>query len=227
MVLIFDLDDTLYEEMTYVAGGFRAVALYGKEVFNWDASNSYDFMMTHLQTHGRGKVFNEWLRIHDCYSAALVAKCVNVYRRHQPKISLFPIARQLLALYRGRCPLYLVTDGNKEVQKKKIDALKLESIFQRIFITHSYGIRHAKPSLYCFERIRHTERCLWSNMVYVGDNPSKDFINLNVAGAFTVRVSTGLHASDLAPLGHDARVTIPNLRSLQGVLEQWQQSIAS
>jgi putative hydrolase of the HAD superfamily len=221
MVLIFDLDNTLYDEMTFVSGGFRAVARYGKQAFNWDEKESYSFMMRHLSKHGRGEVFNEWLRLHDRYSLSSVARCVNVYRRHQPEISLFPAARRVLDFYRGQYPLYLVTDGNKKVQEKKIEALNIESVFNRVFITHRYGICHAKPSLYCFERIRLTEQCSWSQIVYVGDNPAKDFVSLNAMGALTVRVTTGAHASDVAPPSYDASVTIPNLCSLRGALKRW------
>jgi putative hydrolase of the HAD superfamily len=224
MILIFDLDDTLYDEMTFVRSGLRAVAHYGKESFAWDAEESQSFMLTHLQKHGRGKVFDEWLRSHGSYSAARVAACVSVYRHHRPEISLFPSAERMLTLYQGKCPMYLVTDGHKMVQKKKIEALKLEWAFKHCFITHRYGIRHAKPSLYCFDLIRRAERCSWSSICYVGDNPAKDFVNLNLVGALTVRTSTGSHASVVAPFGYDASATIPNLLDLPDVLEQWQRT---
>lgn len=226
MVLIFDLDDTLYDEMTFVRSGLRAVARYGKEAFDLDAEESHVFMLAYLQKNGRGKVFDEWLRSNGRYSAARVAACVRVYRHHQPEISLFPYTARILTLYQGKCPLYLVTDGHKVVQKNKIEALKLEWAFKRSFITHRYGIRHAKPSLYCFELIRHAELCSWSSICYVGDNPAKDFVNLNLVGALTVRVGTGSHASVIAPCGYDARITIPNLLGLPSVLEQWERSAA-
>jgi putative hydrolase of the HAD superfamily len=221
MVLIFDLDDTLYDEMTFVSSGLRAVAHYGKESFDWDAEESHSFMLTCLKKHGRGKVFDEWLRYHGRYSAARVRACVSVYRHHQPEISLFPSAQRLLTLYKTKCPIYLVTDGNKDVQKKKIQALKLESTFNRSFITHRFGIRNAKPSLYCFDLIRRAERCSWSSICYVGDNPVKDFVNLNLVGALTVRVLTGSHASVVASPGYDACATIPNLLGLPDVIAKW------
>jgi putative hydrolase of the HAD superfamily len=225
MVLIFDLDDTLYDEMTFVSSGMRAVARYGKEAFDWDEEASHVFMLAHLQKNGRGKVFDEWLRSHGRYSAARVAKCISVYRHHQPQMSLFSSAEHMLTLYKGKYPMYLVTDGNKVVQQKKIEALKLQPVFKRCLITHSYGIRHAKPSLYCFDLIRRAERCAWPSICYVGDNPAKDFVNLNLVGALTVRVSTGSHASVVAPIGYDACVTIPNLLNLPSVLEQWNGSV--
>jgi putative hydrolase of the HAD superfamily len=114
----------------------------------------------------------------------------------------------------------LVTDGHKIVQQKKVEALRLDEVMKRVFITHRFGVRHAKPSLYCFERIKHSEQCEWTDIVYVGDNPEKDFVNLRKVGAKTIRVSTGVHADVEANPGYDAAVTIPNLSFLPDVISQ-------
>ena len=54
-------------------------------------------------------------------------------------------------------------------------------------------------------------------MVYVGDNPAKDFINLNKLGMPTVRVLTGVHASAAAQPGFDAKYTISKLTELHSL----------
>ena len=220
MVLIFDLDDTLYDEMTYVWSGLRAVAAFGRASFGWNEKDSCTFLDGRLAKHGRGQVFDEWLRAHDHYSVSRVKQCVHVYRHHKPNISLSKVASQILSLYQGVHSLYLVTDGHKIVQQKKIDALGIEAMFKRCLITHRFGIRHAKPSLYCFEKIREAEKCAWSSMVYVGDNPAKDFVNLNVMGSLTVRVKTGAHAEVKARFGCDAQHTIQDLTGLPLLLNQ-------
>lgn len=224
MVLIFDLDDTLYDEISYVMSGFRAVARYGADSFGWNEDESLSQMLKYLQSHGRGKVFDEWLYTNGRHSSSDVAKCVRIYRHHQPEITLSPSAVSVLDNYHGRCSMYLVTDGHKIVQQKKVEALKITKMFKRIFITHRFGIRHAKPSLHCFELIREAERCEWFEMIYVGDNPAKDFVNLNRMGALTVRVTTGSHASVVAPPGYDALFSIPNLSSLPKLLDGWKKT---
>ncbi len=221
MVLIFDLDDTLYDEITYVMSGLRAVARFGQDAFGWNAEESLTQMQTYLHLHGRGNVFDEWLKSNGRCSGSNVATCVRIYRHHQPEIKLSPLAVSVLKNYYGHCPMYLVTDGHKVVQEKKVKALEITDLFKRILITHRFGIRHAKPSLHCFEVIRKAEQCPWSEMIYVGDNPAKDFVNLNHMGALTVRVSTGSHASVIALPSHDARVTIPDLGSLSVTLDEW------
>ena len=120
--------------------------------------------------------------------------------------------------YRPIGPLYLVTDGNKIVQRNKVDALDLWSDFNRIFITHRFGVAAAKPSTHCFERIKAETGCAWRDMIYIGDNPAKDFVNLNPLGVTTIRVLTGIHRGVAASAGHDALFTIPDLDALPDVL---------
>lgn len=221
MVLIFDLDDTLYDEISYVESGLHAVANFGEKKFGWDSKKSFTFMKSHLIQHGRGAIFDEWLRMHGRHSSTFVALCVKVYRHHSPKISLFPSALKILEKYHEKLPIYLVTDGHKIVQKNKIEALNIKPFLKRAFITHCFGVKKSKPSLHCFEIIRRTESCQWSDMIYVGDNPAKDFVSLNGMGAKTVRVNTGSYASSVALPGYDGQVKISDLRSIPLVLEQW------
>src|SRR3546814_9657261 len=132
--------------------------------------------------------------------------------------SLFPAAQRVLDRYKGKVPLYSVTDGHNIVQRNKVDALALWPSFRKVYITHRFGRAAAKPSTHCFEHIRAAERCGWEQMVYIGDNPAKDFVNLNPLGMFTVRVRTGGHRDMLASPNFDAAVTIGDLDTLSEAL---------
>lgn len=219
MILIFDLDDTLYPEHTFVESGFRAVAAMLASKFNLDQRQSLNYMLETLQRKGRGGVFDELLRSRGLLSARLVQNCVQTYRQHQPEISLYPAARNFLDENRGR-PMYLVTDGNKNVQARKVCSIGLDEYFKRVFITHRFGVHNAKPSTYCFDLIRKIEGCAWSDMAYIGDNPVKDFVNLNSLGMLTVRVMTGEHSSSVARPGFDARVRIDCIEELPSILNE-------
>jgi putative hydrolase of the HAD superfamily len=217
MVLIFDLDDTLCSERTYVESGLRAVARFGQQSFGWNPRTSFRFMLNTLESRGRGAIFNEWLATHDRNQKGLVDQCVRVYRNHTPRIRLNPEAQRLLPNLRNY-PLYVVTDGHKVAQQRKVEALQLRRWFHNVLLTHRYGLQHAKPSTYCFNLIRVKERREWSDLVYIADNPAKDFVNLNQVGVATVRVLTGMHQDVRAKKGFDARYTIPNLSHLMKLL---------
>ena len=73
----------------------------------------------------------------------------------------------------------------------KADSLGLDKYFKKIVLTHRYGVKHAKPSSYCFSIIKDIENCEWIDLVYIGDDPNKDFVNLNPLGVKTIRVNTG------------------------------------
>jgi putative hydrolase of the HAD superfamily len=219
MILIFDLDDTLYPEHTFVESGLRAVAAHGRACFGWDAEASFSFMCGVLKREGRGRIFDRWLEAHRMRTQKRVDDCVRIYRHHRPTLSLYPAAERLLAELPGAYPLYLVTDGHKIVQRNKVDALAISCAFKRVFITHRFGLKHAKPSTYCFERIRAAEHSNWEEMIYIGDNPAKDFVNLNRVGMHTIRVLTGAHRTVEASAGYDARHRIQDLDGFIEVLD--------
>jgi putative hydrolase of the HAD superfamily len=212
MIPIFDLDDTLYDELTYVHSGFRAVADWGANQLGLNAERSYLKLISILETEGRGRVFNHWLE-----GFGSVREAVRVYRHHIPDIVVWDAAVRAMNTLRDH-PLYLVTDGHKVAQANKIAALGIGSRFKHTYLTHRYGIALAKPSTHCFQLIQKRERCDWCEMAYVGDNPSKDFVNLNALGVQTVRVLTGQHRDVVAKPGFDAKYQISSLDELPDLL---------
>lgn len=210
MIYIFDLDDTLYDERQYVESGIMAVAKYVDKTWGVSKESGFNELITLLNSNGRGRIFNEYLKMHNIPATKKnVRACVSAYRLHKPTLTM-PSAH-LAILKALPLPLYLVTDGNKVVQANKVNALSISHYFKRVFITHRFGVKHAKPSTYCFEKIKHAEQCEWQDMVYVGDNPAKDFVNLNKLGMPTVRVLAGVHKDVAAKPGFDAKYTISRL----------------
>ena len=210
MIVIFDLDDTLYPEILFVQSGFRAVANYLSERYGWDADEVYTEMIDLLDRLGRGAVFDELLRRRGQLRKETVRLCLSVYRLHKPTLTLAPEAVRCLARL-AREPKYIVTDGNKVVQANKVIALGLLPYVRKAYITHRYGVAHAKPSTRCFELIAKREKVEFGQMVYIGDNPKKDFVNLRKLGVRTVRVLTGPYADFPAAEGFDAEVHIRSL----------------
>lgn len=190
MVYIFDLDDTLYEEITFVKSGFKSVAVYLNKMYKLPEKKIFREMLDELALNGRGAVFNSVLERHSLYSKSLVNKCLSVYRLHTPEIELYPDARRILKKLKND-PVYIVTDGNKNVQNNKIVALGLEKVVKKYFLSRSFGIKNEKPSPYCFEKICRLEKIKPSEAVYIADNPRKDFVGIKPLGFNTIRVMRG------------------------------------
>lgn len=217
-VLIFDLDDTLYPELSFVKSGFKSVADYLFKIKKINNRNkAYQKMISVLKEKGRGEVFDLLLKSEKIYSKKLVKKCLSIYRLHFPVIKLYP---GVLGLFRRmkKYPIYIVTDGNKIVQANKIKALHLEKYVKKSFITYRHGIHASKPSLHCFDLIRQHEKCSYQEMVYIADNPSKDFVNNRLAGIRTVRVLTGNYAGTKADSGYDAEIKIKKVADFKPVI---------
>lgn len=216
-IKVFDLDDTLYSEITFVKSGFLAVADMLNSLFGVPQDRSYYYMMQILHMKGRGKVFDLTLIKYGLFSKKNVNLCINTYRHHIPNINLFDCVQDIFDNFDTKP--YIVTDGNKMVQASKIKNLGLEDMISKAFLTHRYGIKNAKPSLYCFNLIKELEGCRWKDIIYIGDNPNKDFVELNKVGAQTVQVNFGPYANQSVPMGFNAKYRIESLIELNNLTE--------
>jgi putative hydrolase of the HAD superfamily len=212
---VFDLDDTLYDEITYVKSGFMEVA---KVYMPENPHVMFEKMIEILERDGRGKVFDNALKHFGFTSKKDVKKALGIYRSHMPKICLNEDAREILSHYKNT-PLYIVTDGNKLVQERKVKALGLEKFVKKAFITHRYGTIHAKPSPYCFEKIALLEGVKNEEIVYIADNVNKDFIGIKKLGFQSVRISQGMFKEVQKPAEYHANVTIDSLKELKKLLK--------
>jgi putative hydrolase of the HAD superfamily len=222
VILVFDLDDTLYDEASYVHSGFRAVANHIARTYHKDSGKIFRRLCVVETQMGRGNVFDVVLGEIGIRSRASVNKCLSIYRAHKPAIRLRPDAVACLRKFR-HLPVYIVTDGNKIVQKKKIRALKLEKHVVRAYLTHHYGMKHAKPSPFCFLKICERERVRPSEVIYVADNPFKDFLGLKPLGFKTIRLIRGPYRTARVKSSHDAHVSI---RSLNQITERFLNRLA-
>jgi putative hydrolase of the HAD superfamily len=76
-----------------------------------------------------------------------------------------------------------------------------------------------KPSLNCFDKIAAVEGCALGDLVYVGDDPNKDFVSLRANGATTIRVHTGKYKDSKALEGFDAEFHLLQVSSLPILLD--------
>lgn len=212
MVIVFDLDDTLYEEMAFVKSGLKAVVRYLNTEFDVPKEEAGAFLSERIKL-GRKNILDDLLKHFGLYNKKRLRKCLSVYRLHHPSIKLDEEADRCLFRLKDY-PLYIVTDGNKIVQKNKLDALSLPGRVKHCFITHRYGLHHAKPSPYCFKKICKIERVAPEDVVYIGDNPNKDFVGIKPLGFKTIRVMQGAYKDLEKPQQYEAEWRIDSLEEL-------------
>lgn len=181
--IIFDLDDTLYSERDYVKSGFIAVDEYlqtktGIEGFFRSAWTMYTNKV-------RGNTFNLALdEIGISYDEEFISELVDTYRLHLPEINLSREVTQTLEKLKKDYPLGLITDGHHHSQRKKIEALELEAIFDLLIVTDELASERKdwKPSPVPFELAQEHFQASPSELIYIGDNLNKDFIAPNKLG---------------------------------------------
>lgn len=215
MVIVFDLDDTLYEEISFVLSGFKVVANFISSEFGINYDRVYETLKNNFKV-SREKVFDrtyDELKIKKTKN--LIKKTLSIYRKHKPDIQLYNEAKECLKRFKDY-PIYIVTDGNIITQKNKLVALNLYSnpIIKKCFITHRFGLKNSKPSPYCFIKISQIEKVPFDKIVYIGDNPNKDFVGIKPLGFKTVRVLTGPYKDLNVPSNMDAEIKIQNLSFL-------------
>lgn len=220
--IAFDLDDTLYPEADYVRSGFRQVAVWIEGCLGISAETSYR-ELEHLFEKGvRGNLFDVWLAAHDGANSHVVSKMVQVYREHAPRIKPFPEVPRLLRDLSKHYPLGLLSDGTLAVQRRKLAALELSRWFQFVVFCDAWGREAWKPDVRCFRRLVHSFGVSAGEVVYVGDNPSKDFLGARNAGLMTIWIRRpGLLYTQLEPAtpDHHPHLTLNSLDELAAVLD--------
>ncbi|MFC7668489.1 HAD family hydrolase [Hymenobacter humi] len=126
---------------------------------------------------------------------------------------MYPDAERCLARF-AEWPLYLVTDGHKEVQARKVLAMDVAATVRHAYLTNRYGRHRAKPSPHVFELICRREGVTAGQVIYVGDNPRKDFVGIKPLGFRTVRILRGNYAHLEADEAHEAHRRIHSLDEL-------------
>jgi putative hydrolase of the HAD superfamily len=146
----------------------------------------------------------------------LISRMIQVFRTHAPTIALRPDADQLLARLRGAgMATGLITDGYAVAQHAKIDALNLRERIDVIIVTDDWGREFWKPHPRAFLEMADRLGVDHGACVYVGDNPSKDFVAPNQLGWDTVMVrrDEAVHAAVETADGGSPRRVIGDLSS--------------
>lgn len=221
--VVFDLDDTLYEEISYCRSGFEAVARFlAEKVASASSGEIFDSLWGQFTSGNHTQTFNTALdELNIEYDGELIAELVKVYRNHEPEISLPKDSSDILTGLSGKYTLAMLTDGFLPAQKLKVAALGIEKYFKCIVYTEELGREFWKPCPVGFEKIMEALNVKANEMVYIGDNESKDFIAPNKLGFRTIKLARDghIHTSTSDDPDSKPQHVITSLDELPGLLE--------
>jgi HAD superfamily hydrolase (TIGR01549 family) len=162
--VIFDLDDTLYSEKEYVRSGYKAVSDY--------LGGRYEEKLWNFFEAGKPAI-DELLK--ELGRESEKDKVLSVYRSHKPDIHLYPGVTEMIEKLKAKSiKVGIITDGRPEGQRNKLEALGLD--VDDVIVTDELGgVQFRKPCDIAFRIMMTRWRLNPADIVYVGDNPVKDF----------------------------------------------------
>ncbi len=175
-MVVFDLDDTLYKEETFVESAYKYIA---NKLENDLGQNIYNEMLALRKSR---KVVLDVIKAKYSFKAS-IQDLVHDYRFHFPEINLSEGALVLLEkLKKNNQHIGLMTDGRSLSQRNKIKSLNIEKYFDYILISEEFGSEKPSKNNYQF----FVDNFPSTQYVYIGDNFNKDFVSANELNWLTI-----------------------------------------
>lgn len=192
--VLFDLDDTLYDQQAWLAGAWEAVA--GAAVAFGVPAPELAAALGEIAAEGsdRGRIIDRALE-RVGWAGVPVEPLVRAFRSHAPScLAPYPGVPAALARLRARCPIGLVTDGDPAIQRAKLAALGLSDALDVTLFSDELGRHRRKPHPAPFRAALAALGVGPSEAVFIGDRPDKDMAGAAAAGMACIRVLTGEYA---------------------------------
>ncbi len=187
----FDLDGTLYDEFEFISQLYAQLSrkisvltgLGEKYIFK-ELSEEW------LKSGNNASIFQDFLKKIGFRGdiESVVSMCVTAYRDFSPKLRLSPRMEFVLEqLADMGYKLFLISDGNCRLQRKKIESLGLYRFFapENIAITGYYGLEYQKPSVKIIQNIKVLRDIAEpSRVIYAGDRVQDMQFALNAGFVF-------------------------------------------
>ena len=173
-VVVFDLDDTLYNELDYLKSAYKSIALF-LDPNDWKQLYVMMFSLYRCKMN----VFDYAANTYGKETVSLI----EMYRNHKPVIQLFEGVLDVFeAIKSKKGKVGIVTDGRANSQRAKLKSLGILNYIDKIVISDEIGTE--KPNLANYRAIEND--FIGFQYFYIADNIKKDFVTPNSLGWNTV-----------------------------------------
>lgn len=223
--LFFDLDDTLWAFTENALDTFREMYdRYGYARYFDSFDHFYSlYRQRNVQlweAYGRGQVTKAELnRQRFLYplqqvgveDTALAERFATDFLRVIPtKRKLMPHALEVLDYLAGRYRLYILSNGFRELQHRKMCAAGIDGYFRKIVLSEDIGVLKPRPELFHFA-LSATQSQLHESLM-IGDDWNKDIAGAQGVGMHQVYYQPA--ADEVTPLPFSPTYRIADLREL-------------
>lgn len=186
--VLFDLDDTLYRERRFAFSGLRAVAR-ATAADSENEARILRLMSAALRRGERHRVFQRVCEV-EGWPPTRVPDMVSLYRRHQPRLTLPAASREVLRQLRPSWALAVVTNGDPEVQARKVAALGVSAQVDAVIFAERHA-RGGKPAHEPFAAAAAALGVAAGRCVFVGNDPYCDVQGARRAGMHSIHLRRG------------------------------------
>jgi len=178
--VVFDLDNTVYNEIEYLTKVFEYISLKLK------IEEVSSFLLDEFSKNGRNNLYQKLVKnfhlknftIHDF---------LNCYRNcpvEENEIKINPSIYGIIEeLYRNKRMIFILTNGNIIQQKNKIKSIDLpHKKFINIFYASSKGKKFQKPNPFFINKILLKNSINYNEILFIGDSQvdKQTAINSNI-----------------------------------------------
>ena len=184
----------MISEKEYIKSGYRHIAeiISEQNRLNKELGDKHLIYEVLIQLFDASpkNVFNRLLdKLEVPYTKDDILDLVKAYREHKPNIQFYPDVLPCLEQLKKRgIKTGIITDGYVSTQKNKLIALGADRYFNFIIVTDELGREYWKPDPRAFEIMRDKLEVSFDEMIYIGDNPEKDFYIGSIFPIQTVRL---------------------------------------
>lgn len=169
--LIFDLDDTIYDEKTFLFEQYRVVC---EKYTPGDAIQALEFLKRYFLEHGRKGIFQSYISAFRL--SASLDSVLATFRDYSasPALTPLPWFVELSENYSDKLRLIIVTNGNVKQQKEKVSRLNLHAYFDEVVV---YYANATQPKPAVNSELMSSEKLV--DPIYVGDSMTDHQFSLN------------------------------------------------
>ena len=180
-ILIFDLDDTIYNQYRYDNPALKNVSRFLSKTLKLSSEKIF-LDLRKLKKIKRGKhpllVFDRYLKkkiFDEKKLNIIIRKSVKIFQSYNCNdLKNAPSLRNLFNSIRKKKTLFLVTNGNYERQKRKIKNLRINRYFKKIFILDGVK-KKTKPDITNVKYlVNYLKKQSYYKSTYIGDNIDTD-----------------------------------------------------
>lgn len=170
-VIVFDLDNTLYDENEYLFAAYADIGCYVARKIGGKAFEYETFLIHTFQKEGRYNLFDKFI-CNFCLTGIITKEeLLNILRSNDKTLHVYENLKMLLSdlLLIEQHRVYILTNGNVLQQRNKIANLDIPDLLLNIRVIYADDYI-PKPSPFCLNEIIRNEEINTKDIVFIGDS---------------------------------------------------------